>query len=469
MRDGSFSRYTRSRQRYRPRLEGPSVQTTRLGLRAGAVIGAASLAALAAAPAFAADPDSQATAQSLHLTIAGQSGISQIVTATNDGTSQSKNDASTIPTIAGVLPGNNALGAGVAPQDAGANADGTSYACAGIAGTGGGIVHTGHTSCNINGAPLTLTLGSLNLGTVALDPASALGAALGQYGGPLVSGLNTVISTVQSSLVAPVTSAISSTPLNVSLGGTLSAVEATCTATPTSATGAAHLVDTHGGSASTPIKATVAGQTVTLLDLPANPPANTHLLTNLDTVSATLVSALKTELNNSAIGTALQPLVGPLNTTLDTLQTAVVDQLVKQLQPLLQPLQKNVLDVTLNKQVSSNSGHKIDVTALDLQVLPAASAFTGSSLVSGQIGEVTCGANAGREVTQPQASTGPASGDTSGDGTASADADAVPTAVDAGLAGDQHSHTALYAALGGLIAASAAGTAFGYRRRLFTK
>ncbi|WGL51925.1 hypothetical protein P5P86_18475 [Nocardioides sp. BP30] len=446
------------------------MQTTRLGLRAGAVIGAASLAALASAPAFAADPASQATAQSLHLTVAGQSGVSQVVTATNDGTTQSKNDASTIPTIAGLLPGNNALGAGVAPQDAGANADGTSYACAGIAGTGGGIVHTGSTACDIDGAPLTLTLGSLNLGSVALDPNSALGAALAQYGSPLLSGLNTLISSVQSALVAPVTGAVSSTPLNISLGGTVSAIEATCTATPASAQGTAHLVDSQGGSANTPIKATVAGQTVTVLDLPANPPPNTHLLTNLDTVSATLVSALKTELNNSALGSALQPLVGPLGTTLDTLQSAVVDQLVKQLQPLLQPLQQNVLDVTLNKQVSSEAGRKIDVTALDLQVLPAASAFTGSSLVSGQVGEVTCGPGADRAVSIPQASTHPA-GSADGDSDTGRNGSAVPTAVDAGLSGDggQHGHTALVAGLGGLIAAGAAGTAFVHRRRLFTK
>jgi len=437
------------------------VQTIRLGHRVGAVIGVVSIAALAAAPALAADPDSQATAQSLQLTVAGNSGVSQLVTASNDGTSQTKNDASTIPTIAGVLPGNNALGAGVAPQDAGANADGTSYACAGIAGTGGGIVHTGNTACNINGAPLTLSLGSLDLGTVALDPASALGAALSQYGSPLLSGLNTLISTVQSSLLAPVTGAISSSPLNISLGGTLSAVEATCTATPTRASGTTHLVDSQGGSANTPITAQIAGQTITVLDLPANPPANTHLLTNLNTVSQTLISALKTELNNSAIGSVLQPLVAPLGTTLDTLQSAVVDQLVQQLQPVLQPLQQNVLDVTLNKQVVSDGGRKIDVTALDLQVLPAASAFTGSSLISGQIGEVTCGPNAGRAVVTPQGSAKPVPQHQS-----TPPHHNVPTAVDAGVSGDTggHSDLPLLAGLGGLGAVYVLGTTYLFRR-----
>ena len=445
------------------------MHTSRLGLRAGAVIGAASLAALVTAPAFAADPDSQATAQSLNLTIAGQSGISQIVTATNDGTSESKNDASTIPTIAGVLPGNNALGAGVAPQDAGANADGTSWACAGIAGTGGGIVHTGNSSCNINGKPLTLSLGSLNLGTVALDPSSALASAINDNGGgALTQALNQIVSTVQSSLLTPVTNALASTPLNVSLGGTLSAIEATCQATPTRATGAAHLVDSQGGSADTPITATIAGQKLTLLDLPANPPANTHLLVNLDTVTQTVINAVKTELNNALSGplAALQPVATALNTGLQTLQDQVVSTLVSQLQPALKPLQQNVLDVTLNKQVSSDGGRKIDVTALDAQVLPAAASFTGSSLISGQLGHVTCGPNAGR-VSAPRASAKPLPAKHHGgnSGNNGGGSGTVPTAIDAGLAGDQgSSHTALYAGLGGLVAAGAVGTAFVYRR-----
>jgi len=443
------------------------VHTSRLGLRAGAIIGAASLAALAAAPAFAADPDSQATAQSLNLTVAGQNGVSQLVTATNDGSSQSKNDSSTIPTIAGVLPGNNALGAGVAPQDAGANANGTSWACAGIAGTGGGIVHTGNSSCNINGKPLTLNLGNLDLGSVTLDPTTALGQALQ----PLTSVIDpNVLKPLEDALLTPLTSALSSSPLgSVKLGGTLSAIEATCQATPTSATGAAHLVDSQGGSANTPITATIAGQTVTLLDLPANPPANTHLLVNLDTVTQSLINAVKTQLNNTlagpTTGTPLAALATALGTGLQTLQDDLINTLVQQLQPALKPLQDNVLDVTLNKQVSSDGGRKIDVTALDAQVLPAAASFTGSSLISGQLGHVTCGPNAGR-VSTPRASASPkpAHHNGGGNGSGNGGSGTVPTAVDAGLAGDQQSHTALYAGLGGLIAVGAAGTAFVYRR-----
>lgn len=438
---------------------------TSLGLRIGSVVGAVSLAALATGPAFAADPVSQATAQSLQLSVAGNSAISQIVTATNDGTSQTKNNASTIPTIAGVLPGNNALGAGVAPQDAGANANGTSYACAGIAGTGGGIVHTGNTACNINGAPLTLNLGSLNLGSATLDPASALGDALKPLTGTV---LDPLIQQLQTALLTPLTSALASSPLgSVQLGGTVSAIEGTCTATPTKASGSAHLVDTQGGSANTPITATIAGKTVTLVDLPANPPANTHLLVNLDTVTQTLVDAIKVQLNNTlagpSTGTPLAALATGLGTGLQTLQDSLITQLVKQLQPALQPLQKNVLDVTLNKQVVSDGGRKIDVTALDLQVLPAASSFTGSSLVSGQIGEVTCGPNAGREVaTTPQGNGTPAPQQHAHHPAASGN---VPTQVDAGLSGDSRGHNLpLMLGLGGLLASYAAGATYLFRR-----
>jgi hypothetical protein len=437
-----------------------------LGLRAGAVLGAASLAALATAPAFAADAVAQATARSLDLTIAGQSAVSQLVTATNDGTRQSKNDASTIPTIAGVLPGNNALGVGVAPQDAGANADGTSYACAGIAGTGAGIVHTGTSSCQLDGTPVHLDLGSLTLGTTAIDPSSALGAALSQAG--LGSVLDTITAQAQQNVVDQITSALNRSPLSISLGGTVSAIEADCTAGPGSATGATHLVDTQGGTPQTPITATVAGQTVTVAQLPANPPANTHVPVNLDRVSQTVIDALKVELSN-AVGGALAAL--PLGTGLQAVQDNLVDALVAQMQPALKPLQDNVLDITLNKQARSAAGDSIHVTALDLQALPAASSFTGSSLVSGQIGDVTCGPNAGAASTAPQGSTSPLGGTSGsgGSGAASGSADpaadtGVPTAVDAGLAGDRHPDTALYAGLAGLVAAGAAGTAFVYRR-----
>jgi hypothetical protein len=442
------------------------VHPTRIGLRAGAVVGATALAALATAPAFAADTVSQASAQSLVLTIAGNPAVTQTVTASNDGTSQTTSGASTIPTIAGVLPGNNLLGAGVAPQDAGANADGTSYACAGIAGTGGGIVHTGSTSCDIDGSPITLDLGTLDLGSLTLDPASALGNALKPLTGTV---LDTVIQSLQTALIGPLTSALVSSPLgSIKLSGTVSAIEASCTATPDAATGTAHVVDTQGGATTTPITASIAGQTFVVGQLPVDPAPNTHVVTQLDDVLKNVEDAVTTEVTN-AVGGAASGLNLLLQPVFAQIQSQLVTNLVAQLQPVLQPLQQQVLDITLNKQTSSDAGKRIDVTALDLQVAPAAAAFTGSSLISGQLGHVTCGPNA-RPTTPstPQSSVSPApTGPQHGSGPATDTTDhdtSTPLAVDAGLTGEaHHGHAALYAGLGSLALAGAAG-AFGYRR-----
>lgn len=426
----------------------------RMGVRTVAAAGVVTVVGVLAAPALAATTVSQATAQSLKLSIAGTPAVTQIVTATNDGTKQTKNNASTLPSIAGVLPGNNALGVGVAPQDAGANANGTSFACAGIAGTGGGIIHTGNTACAINGAPLTLGLGNLSLGALTLDPTSAIGAALSSLN---LGVLSPVVNGAVGGIATSVTKALKGTPLDISLGGTISAIEATCQATPAAATGTTHLVDTQGGSKPTPITATIAGKTLVLAQLPANPPVNTHVLVNLDTVTQTLISAIKVELNK-AVGGQLAGL--GLGNLLQKVQDAIVTQLVSALQPLLKPLQANVLDITLNKQLSSDAGKKIDVTALDLQVLPAAAQFTGGhSLIGGQLGRVTCGPNTKASNTGGGGHHG---GGNNGGGTPGTPT-VIPHGVDAGLAGNSD-NIALTAGLSGVALAGAAGLGLYYRR-----
>ena len=431
-------------------------------LRSGAVIGAVTVSALAVAPAFGAAATSQATAQSLHIAIAGTDAISQKVTATNDGSGEQKNNANTIPTLASILPANNLIGAGVAPQDAAANSDGTSYACAGIAGTGGGIARVGTTACNIDGKPLTIDLAHLDLGNVILGTDSALGNALQ----PILNPLNdAVLQGLVNQVVAAVTTNLATTPLgSIKIGGSLSAIEGTCVANPDQATGTAHLVDTSGGSNATPIGVTIPDGTggtkeLSLVNLPANPPPNTHVLVNLNTVTATLIAAIKVELN-TALAQALQPLAGPLGTALDAVQTKLVDTLVANLQqPLLQPLQDNLLDITLNKQSHGDAGRSIDVTALDAQVLPAAAQFTGGhSLISGQIGEVTCGPNTRASAPTPT----PASSNASTPKTPD-----VPTVVDSGMAGhaDHTARNVLGATAALMLLAGTAGL-LGYRRML---
>ena len=431
----------------------------RIGARTVAAAGVVTVVGVLAAPALAATTVSQATGQSLKLSIAGTSAVSQIVTATNDGTKQTKNNASTLPTLAQVLPTNNLLGVGVAPQDAGANANGTSFACAGIAGTGGGLIHTGNTACAINGAPITIGLGDLNLGSTTLDTTSAIGAALTGLG--LNQLLSQIVNGAVGSITTSVSNALKGTPLDIKLGGTLSAIEGVCQATPSAATGATHLVDTQGGSKPTPISATVAGKTLVIAQLPANPPVNTHVLVDLSTVTQTVITAVKVELNN-AIGGALANL--GLGSALQSVQDAIVTQLVAQLQPLLKPLQAQILDITLNKQLSSDAGKKIDVTALDLQVLPAAAKFTGgNSLIGGQLGHVTCGPNTKASNNGGGNNGGGNNGGGNNGGGTPGNPTVIPHGVDAGLVGNSDS-IALTAALSGTALAAAAGLGLYYRR-----
>jgi hypothetical protein len=426
-------------------------------LRIGAILGAATVTTLAIAPAFAAAATSQATAQSLEVSIAGNTAVSQKVTATNDGSGETKNNANTLPSIANVLPNTNLLGVGVAPQDAGANSDGTSFACAGIAGQGsdGAVVNVGHSACDIDGSPITLDLADLDLGNVVLGD-SAIGDALN--GIPGLAGILQTLGVNLTTLVGQISDALAPTPLGeITIGGSLSAIEGQCTANPDSAQGDTHLVDTSGGSNQTPISVTLPGVQgpIVVANLPANPPPNTHVLVNLDTVTQTLVTALTTEIETALQG---QLANAGLGAALQTIQDQLLVPLVAQLQPLLQPLQDDVLDITLNKQSTGDGGRSIDLTALDLQVLPAAQEFIGSSLISGLLGHVTCGPN-----TRATTDTG---GDTGGPGD-DGDLPDIPTVVDSGLAGHQD-HTArdvLGATAALMLLAGTAGL-LGYRRML---
>jgi hypothetical protein len=422
-------------------------------LRFGAIIGAAALSTLAIAPAFAATGTSQSTAQSLKLSIAGNSLIAQQTEATNDGTSETVTDNSTVPTIASVLPGTNLIGAGVAPQQAVAKPDGTSYACAGIAGTGGGIVTVGDSGCELNGEPLTIDLANLNLGDVILGNNSALGSALN--GLPGLGALLAQLGTGLDTLVAAISDGLAGTPLGeITIGGSLSAIEASCQADPDAATGDARLVDSSGGSEETPISVTLPGvaDPIVLLNLPANPPPNTPLVVKLDVVTQALIDGLKVELT-----TALQGALADagLQALLQTIQDQVITVLVANLQPLLTAVQDNLLNIMLNKQVSSDGGRKIEVTALVLDVLPAAAQFSGSSLISGEIGKVSCGPNTRIVATPPPTTPTPT------------DNTHPPTVVDSGVAG-QADHTArdvLTATAALMLLAGTAGL-IGYRRML---
>lgn len=405
-------------------------------LRFGAIIGAATVSTLAIAPVFAAAPVSQASSNALTLSIAGSPISSGTVKATNDGDTETKT-GETNPVV-GVLGGQSLLNVGVLAQEAQAkiagNGDGTSAACGGVAGEGAGFAaNIGDSNCLTPGNPVGVSIANLDLtGTEVIDPTSLLT-------GPLAA-LNPFLAQI----LGPLTSAISDAlaPLgNTGLGGTLDAVYAHCTAAPGTAEGGASI-------ANAKLTLSLAGTDVDLVNLPANPPPNTKVVTDLDVVLNTVLDGLQTDLE-STLGGVLAPL-GP---AIEALQEPLITGVVGQVADALSPLEDNILDITLNKQ--TKTADTINITALDLQLLPAAAQFiNGNSLVAAEIGTVSCGPN-GKKVSPPTEE--PTDEPTP----------EVPTVVDSGVSGpaDNTARNVLAATAALMMMAGTAGL-IGYRRML---
>ncbi|MDP3892701.1 hypothetical protein [Nocardioides sp.] len=410
--------------------------------RLGAALGVAALITMASAPAYAATIVSQSSANALTIGIAGSPADSGTVTATNDGSGE-KIQGETNPPI-DVLDNQKLLNVGVLAQQATArvanNGDGNSAACAGVAGNGGSVAQIGESSCINPGDPIGVSIANLDLtGVVLIDPASALG--------PLdpLNELGDV-------LVGPLTQALSDglAPLgDTGLGGTLGAVEARCTASPGTASGTANIVDSR-------LTLSVSGTEVVLANLPANPPPNTDVLVNLDVVGDMLLTTLETNFNDALDG-ALTPLTEPL---IEGIREPLVDGLLAQIAPQLEPLSENILRVILNEQTGSNG--RIEVTAISLDLLPAAQEFADAPLVSADIANVTCGPN-GRFVSDPEDPKTPKNPKDPKD----PKLPEIPTVVASGVAGEPTNTTqnALTALAALMVLATTAGV-LGLRRRL---
>jgi hypothetical protein len=432
-------------------------------LKVGALAGVASLALLAAGPALAADPVSQASAQGLNLSIAGNKVISGITTATNDGKKEDKKTDNTLPGVAGLVPGTNIAGLGVVLQDAYAQANGNSSACAGLTGQGGGLVQVGDKPCSVTGGQATtLNLATLDLGGLVADPSTIVGQVVSAL------GINGIAQQLQDSLVGPLTQALSASLGNLGLTGSLGVVAAHCNATPDKASGGATIANSH-------LALTLGGQTITLVDFPADPAPNTHVLTDLSKVTDVLLKAVTTAVTNAlnnptgAAGTSplgqlgnvlsqLGAVTAVLGNTVGQITTAIQNSLITQLttalQPLLKALQDNILDITLNKQPVPQKAKTFEATAMDLQVLPAAKQFTGSSLIGGIIGHVTCGPNS--RLAAPIASPTPTNGPHN--------PPHIPKHVDSGLAGHSSNANVILAATTALLAMAGAAGLVAYRR-----
>ncbi len=397
-------------------------------VRLGAVGASATLATMAAAPAWAAPAVAQAEATAVRISVAGNGSDSGAVRATHDGSGETR-EGETAPPVA-VLGNQDLANFGVLQQDAATqlqDGEGVSAACAGVAGEGGSVAQVGDSTCIFPGEPVAVTIANLDLtGAVAVQPESALGP------------LDEALAPVMDQLVGPLTAALAEglAPLGeTGLVGTFSTVEERCVAAPGRARAEATIVDGK-------LSLTVADQRIDLLDLPTHPEPETKVVTDLDTVLNLVVDAVEENLR-----TTLEGALADVTVLTDELQAQVVDTLVAEVSANLAPAEENLLDITLNAQHSPQAG-AIAGTAVDVQVLPAAAEVADASLVAVQLGNVACGPNG---VVAPTVEV-------------QEELPEVPTVVDAGADGAADTgSTAAPGAGGALLLAGLAGV-LGYRR-----
>ncbi|MFL6156598.1 MAG: hypothetical protein ACJ72D_10920 [Marmoricola sp.] len=406
-------------------------------LRVSAIAGAAAVSMLAIAPTFAAAaPVSQATASGLTLGILGNPLSTGTVKATNDGTTETKTGQVNPPIS--VLNSQSIVKAGVVAQEAKASVtgdNGTSAACAGLAGQGATIAEVGDSSCLTGGNAVDLDLGNIDLTkVVVINPNSVLG--------PL-SALNGLLG----NLLAPVTTALSgalaNTPLNgVGLSVGLGVTEARCTATPTALTGAANI-----GDIKVDLNLPAPVGKINLVTLPIQPdhPNTPDVNVDLTSLTTPLLNAIQAQLS-----TALNGVLDPANVLVKAVRDQILATVLPQLSSALAPLTTQILSLKLWQE--DRTANTIDVKALQLKVLPALATAGVSSLASLDIGHVTCGPNGKRTVNPP--TTTPTDGPPD-----------VPTVVDSGVNGSNTARDVLTATAALMLLAGTAGL-IGYRRML---
>jgi len=396
--------------------------------RLGALTGATALALMTMAPALAASTVSQASANALTIAVAGNGQGTGTVTATHDGHDESV-QGETAPPVS-VLGNQGLLNAGVLAQEATATADGdgagASAACAGIAGEGGAVAQIGDSSCLRPGQPIGLTFANLDLSDlVVFDQDTQLA--------PLNQATDPVIAQAAGPLTRQISEAVTEQAGNGGIfGGTLGAVESRCTSTAgDGAGGTTTIVDGRIG-------ASFGGETVDLLDFPVHPAPNTKLVTDLDKVVDLFLDAVRTDLNNTLDGQA-----AGLEAAIDPIQEQIVDAAIGEIAPQLAPLEENVLSATLNAQARP-AIDSIRVSAIHLEVLPAARSELGAPVAQADLANVTCGPN-GRvtRTSQPLPE--------------------VPTVIDSGAA-NESSGVGDYALVAGALVLAGAGGVIAYRR-----
>lgn len=396
--------------------------------RLGALATVTALGLMSMAPALAATTIAQASANALTIAVAGNGQGSGTVTATHDGKQESVR-GETAPPVQ-VLGNQQLVNSGVLAQEATASADGdgagASAACAGIAGQGGSVAQIGDSSCLRPGQPIGLTLANLDLSDLVVFGQDTRLAPLNQATDPLIKQ---AVGPLTQQLSRAVTAQAGDGGI---FGGTLGAVESRCTSTAGGgAGGTTTIVDGRIG-------ATFGGQTVGLLDFPVHPAPNTKLVTDLDKVVDLFLEAVRHDLNNT-----LDSQAAGLEAAIDPIQDNIVDAVIDEIAPQLAPLEENVLSATLNAQTRPATD-SIKVTAIQLEVLPAARPALGAPVVQADLANVSCGPN-GRvtRTSQPLPE--------------------VPTVIDSGADGDTGG-TGDYALVAGAVVLAGAGALLAYRR-----
>lgn len=361
--------------------------TRRTAGRLAAAATASSLVLLTSTPALAAEkPVAQASATALRLTIGGTPADSGTFTATNDG-KRERTEGSDSPAIS-VLGGQDFIQAGTLAQKARTQIEdgrGASAACSGLAGDGAVLVEVDEGSCLRPGDNLELNAGNLDLSNLQLVRSEFLAGLDQQLQDALAPVLDPLLAGLQTALEQVLTAADAAVVLD------LGAIQSFCVARPGDVTGGANLA---GAGASLRL----GGQEVELLNLPADPAPNTKLVTDLGEVADLLLQALRTQFTEAIDGA-----LGPLAQVID--QAEVLTAALGTIGEQLAPLEENVLDVTLNRQ--ERGPNQIDVTALDVRVLPAAASF-GVELLNVEIGHSSCGPNGRVQPDEPEEPNTPA-------------------------------------------------------------
>lgn len=374
----------------------------RTAARLGALAATAALGLASTAPAHAATV-ARASATAYTVKVGGAGTDSGTVTSTHTGAAE-RTTGQTSPTIS-LLENQDLLNAGTLSQQAATGVDregnGWSAACSGVAGEGASVAEVGDSQCLQPGQPVGLSVANLDLSDARLaQPRTAL-AELNE------------LEPVMDQLVGPLTQTLSESlaPLGeTGIAGTVGAVEARCVNGPQGPEGMATITDGD-------LTLSLGGRQVELVDLPVHPAPNTDVLVDLDSVLTSVLSGLRTDLNNTLDGMA-----EPLTAAVDPVQEQLVDGVVAQVAEQLAPLSDNLLRITLNEQDAT--GESIAVTALRLEVLPAAQQLGAENVVDARIGTVECGPAGVARTAAPAAPEAP-----------ERDLPAVPTVVASGVGG----------------------------------